>query len=83
MLTISAVYLDQQKSFIPKKNELSQESTGFNIKTTNFVYQPDFGVKILFRLAKESIISTLYAENIVRKQEELVKYTTLDCDIVF
>ena len=40
--------VDEQKSFISKKkDELSQEWTGFKIKTTSFVYQPNFGVKIL------------------------------------
>ena len=42
MLKMSAFYLEKQKSFIPKKNELSQEWTGFNIKTTSFVYWPNF-----------------------------------------
>ena len=46
-LKLSVLYLDKQKSFIPKKNEPSQEWTGFNIKTTSFVYRPNFGVKIL------------------------------------
>ena len=34
MLKISVVYLEKQKCFIPKRYELSQEWTGFNIKTT-------------------------------------------------
>ena len=39
-------YLEKQKSFIPKKYELSQEWTGFNIKTTNFAYWPNFQQRI-------------------------------------
>ena len=43
MLNISFFYLEKQKSFIPKKKyELSQEWTGFNIKTTSCVYWPNF-----------------------------------------
>ena len=46
-LKVSAVYLEKQKSFIPKKCFMSQEWTGFNIKTTSFVYRSNFWVKIL------------------------------------
>ena len=38
--------LTNKKKLSLKKYELSQEWTGFNIKTTNFVYRPNFWVKI-------------------------------------
>ena len=40
--------LKKQKDKILKKYEISQESTGFNIKTTSFVYCPNFQQRFWF-----------------------------------
>ena len=45
MLKTWAVCLDKQKRFIP--NEYMSHAKNFKIKTTSFVYQPNFWVRIL------------------------------------